>query len=98
MIVYGYAIEYMYSGTGELLIKTRIPNIHGPYSQREYQGQKVKNYTADENLPWYPSILLSHLPNNGEVVVLASVNDSNSDWIIIGLTGGQYSPVDVITS
>lgn len=99
MIVYGYAIEYSYAGTGQLMIKVRIPNIHGPYNQREYRGQKVKNYTSDENLPWYPSLLLPHLPNNGEVVALLQVSDStSSDFLVIGLTGGQYSPVDVYYS
>ena len=98
MIIYGYAIEYMYAGSGELKIKVRIPNIHGPYDQREYKGQKVKNYTSDEDLPWYSSILLPQLPNTGEVVALASTNEANNDWIVIGLTGGQYTNVDVISS
>lgn len=93
MIVYGYAKTYKYAGTGELLIQVRIPNIHGPYTQRDYQGQKVTNYTLDQDLPWYPSLLLPHLPNTGEVVALLAVNSSNSDFLVIGLTGGQYSPI-----
>lgn len=98
MIVYGYAKSYMYTGAGTLMIQVRIPNIHGPIDQREYNGQKVKNYTADENLPWYPSVLLPHLPNTNEVVVLSSINSSNSDWIVIGMTGGEYQSADVATS
>ncbi len=95
MVIYGYAIDYMYAGTGNLYIQVRIPNIHGPYTLEEYRGQKVTNYVKDENLPWYPSLLLPHLPSTGEIVALTSVNDSHSEWIVIGLTGGQYSPVSI---
>lgn len=95
LIVYGYVREYMYTGTGELQIRVRIPNIHGPIDQREYQGQKVRNYVGDGDLPWYPSVLLPHTPATNEVVALLSVNSSNSDFIVIGLTGGQYSPAQL---
>lgn len=88
----------MYTGAGTLMIQVRIPNIHGPIDQREYNGQKVRNYTSDENLPWYPSVLLPHLPNTNEIVVLASINSSNSDWIVIGMTGGEYQAANVAES
>lgn len=94
-IVYGYAKSTMYAGTGEFMIQVRIPNIHGPIDQRDYRGQKVKNYVKDENLPWYPALLMPHTPNTNEVVVLMSTNSSNSEFIVIGLTGGQYSPISI---
>ena len=96
-VVYGYAIEYQYSGTGDLQIQVRIPSIHGPMSQSEYQGQKVTNYTQEADLPWYPSVLLPHLPNYGEVVALVSTNSADNDWVVFGLTGGQYSSTSVET-
>ena len=43
MISYGYVKDYMYTGTGELQLQVRIPNIHGPVDQREYLGQRVRN-------------------------------------------------------
>lgn len=90
MITYGFAKEYMYSGDGTLLIKCRIPSIHGPYSIKQYNGQRIKNYVSDEDLPWYPSLLLPHLPTEGEVVAIASLDESKSNMLIIGLTGGSY--------
>ena len=95
MVVYGYAKQYMFTGTGELMVQVRIPNIHGPIDQREYQGQKVRNYVKDEDLPWYPALLMPHNPNTNEVVALLSINSSDNDFIVIGLTGGFYSPINV---
>ena len=90
MIVNGYVKEYMYAGDGTLMIKVRIPSIHGPMNQRDYQGQQIHNYVRDEELPYYPSVLLPHLPNDGEVVALASLNEGTTEMIVIGLTGGSY--------
>ena len=90
MIVYGYAKGYKYSGDGTLLIQTRIPNVHG-FSLDNYGGKKVRNYTKDEDLPWYPSLLLPHLPGDGEVVAITSLDNTSSNWLIIGLTGGSYN-------
>lgn len=90
MIVNGYVKEYMYAGDGTLLIKVRIPSIHGPMNQREYNGNHVRNYVLDDDLPFYPSVLLPHLPVEGEVVALTSTNDKNSEFFILGLTGGSY--------
>ena len=90
MIVYGYAKATKYSGDGTLLIQTRIPNIHGPYQISDYKGKKIRNYTADKDLPWYPSILLPYTPGDGDVVAVASLDDTSSSWLIIGLTGGSY--------
>mgnify|MGYP004640217525 FL=1 len=81
----------MYTGDGTLYIKVRIPSIHGPYSMKEYNGQPVRNYTRDENLPYYPSLLLPHLPNEGDVVAITSLDSGNNQFIVIGLTGGNYS-------
>lgn len=90
MIINGYVKDYMYTGDGTLMIKVRIPSIHGPMSEREYKGQPVRNYVRDDALPYYPSLLLPHLPSEGEVVALASVNSGNSEFLVLGLTGGSY--------
>lgn len=92
MIVYGYAKQTMYTGSGEFMIQVRIPNIHGPINQREYEGNPVRNYVKDADLPWYPAMLMPHVPNENEVVVLLSTNPANTEFIVIGLTGGQYTP------
>lgn len=91
MITYGYVKGYEYTGDGTLTIKVRIPSIHGPNSQKEYKGQAVRNYTYDNDLPYYPSLILPRLPSTDEVVALVSTNDSNSGFLVIGVTGGQYS-------
>ena len=80
----------MYTGDGTLMIQCRIPSIHGAYHQKDYNGKTPRNYVSDDGLPWYPSVLLPHLPNEGEVVVLASLDDAISNMIVIGLTGGSY--------
>ncbi len=90
MVVYGYAKGYKYTGDGTLQIQVRIPSIHGPYQQRDYNGKSIKSYTLDQNLPYYYSVLLPHLPVEGEVVALMSTTDKSSDFIVIGLTGGSY--------
>jgi hypothetical protein len=91
MIVYGYVKGYRYSGDGTLQIQVRVPNVHGAYQLADYKGKKVRNYTADADLPWYPSLLLPHLPGDGEVVALTSLDSSPSNWMVIGLTGGSYN-------
>lgn len=90
MITYGYAKRYMYTGDSTLQIQVRIPSIHGPYSQSEYRGKLARNYVRDADLPYYPSLLLPHLPAEGEVVALCSKDNANTDFIVIGLTGGSY--------
>lgn len=90
MITFGYAKDYCYTGDGTLMIQVRIPSIHGPYRQVNYNGAAIRNYTQDKDLPYYQSILLPHIPNEGEVVALASMNSSNSTWLVIGCTGGSY--------
>jgi len=91
MIVYGYVKGYKYTGDGTLKVKVRIPNIHGAYFLSDYQGKTVRNYTKDSDLPWYPSLLLPHLPTEGEVVALSSLDNSGSNWLVLGLTGGSYN-------
>ena len=91
MIVYGYVKDYKYSGDGTMLIQVRVPNVHGAYQKSDYQGKKIRNYTEDANLPWYPSLLLPHEPADGEVVALTSLDTSPSNWLVIGLTGGSYN-------
>lgn len=91
MIVYGYVIDTKYSGDGTFMIQARIPNIHGAYNLSDYKGKKVRNYTADKDLPWYPSLLLPHIPTTGEVVAISSLDSAGSNWLVIGLTGGSYN-------
>lgn len=91
MIVHGYVKNIKYSGDGTLLIQTRIPNIHGPYLLSDYKGKKIRNYTADADLPWYPSLVLPYTPGDGDVVAITSLDKSSSNWMIIGLTGGSYN-------
>lgn len=93
MITYGYVKEYKYRSDGTLMIRVRIPSIHGAYNQSDYRGKLIRNYVLDPDLPYYPSLLLPHLPNEGEVVALASLSNSKSEFLVIGLTGGSYTPV-----
>ena len=90
MIVYGYVKDFKYTGDGTFQIQVRIPNVHGAYNLSDYKGKKVRNYVKDEDLPWYPSLLLPTTPNEGEVVALSSLDTSPSNWLVIGLTGGSY--------
>ena len=90
MIINGYAKTYRYSGDGTLLVQVRIPSIHGPMNRNEAKGQSIKSYVSDIDLPYYPSLLLPHLPAEGEVVALLSKNDKSSEFLVIGLTGGSY--------
>ena len=90
MIVYGYVKDTKYAGDGTLLIQVRIPNAHGPFQISDYKGKKIRNYTADKDLPWYPSLLLPYLPGDGEVVALTSLDSTSSSWLVLGLTGGSY--------
>ena len=91
MITFGYAKDYYYAGDGTLMIRVRIPSIHGAMTQYDYNGQRSRGYVQDDDLPYYPSLLLPHLPTNGEVVAVASLNDSRSNMMVIGLTGGSYT-------
>lgn len=90
MLIHGYVKSYKYAGDGTLLVQVRVPSIHGPMDQKEYRGQSTRNYTRDEDLPYYTSLLLPHLPAEGEVAALLSKNDRNTEWMVIGLTGGSY--------
>ena len=91
MIVYGYVKGYKYAGDGTMLIQVRVPNVHGAYQKSDYQGKTIRNYTADADLPWYPSLLLPHTPVEGEVVALSSLDNAPSNWLVLGLTGGSYN-------
>lgn len=87
MIVFGFAKDYIYDGDGTLKIQVRIPSAHGPYKQTVSRGV----YTRDKDLPWYTSLLLPSLPAEGDVVALEASNYSDSsEFIVIGLTGGNY--------
>jgi len=96
MIIYGYVKAQQYTNDGTMQLKVRIPSIHGPFKQTANTRQ---GYTRDDDLPWYSSLLLPHLPNEGEVVALESVNGTNSsDYIVIGLTGGNYYTGTILSS
>ena len=90
VITYGYVKQYKYTGDGILQIQVRIPSVHGPYRLLDYQGKSIRNYTQDKDLPWYDSLLLPHLPQEGEVAAVASLDTGNNTFIVIGLTGGSY--------
>ena len=47
MIVYGYAKDCYYTGDNTLLIRVRIPNIHGPYRKEDAKGKILRNYVED---------------------------------------------------
>ena len=82
--------DYRYTGDGTLMIKVRVPNIHGPFRQTDYQGKQIRNYVNDSDLPYYVSLLLPHLPSDGEVVAMVSTNSGNNDFLVLGITGGNY--------
>lgn len=87
MIVYGFAKDYNFDGDGTMKVQVRIPQIHGPYRQENSRDR----YTQDKDLPWYTSLLLPNYPAEGDVVVLESTNSSvSSQFLIIGMTGGNY--------
>lgn len=91
MITYGYAKQYQYTGDGTLLIQVRMPSVHGPYNQRDAGGKTIRGYVQDKDLPWFQSVLLPHLPTEGEVVMLSSLDTTSNQWVILGLTGGSYN-------
>ena len=89
MVTYGYVLQHNYQGSGNFQIQVRIPSIHGPWNQKEYKGQPVRNYVRDEDLPWYPSMLLPYLPNKGEVVVITTLDEGKTSFLVIGLMGSN---------
>lgn len=91
MVIYGYAKDYYYTGDATLLIRCRIPTIHGPYNYNDFKGSRPKRYTQDKDLPYYPSVLLPNLPVDGDVVALLSTDEGNEHFIVIGLMGSSYN-------
>ena len=91
MITYGFAKSYRYNALGGLEVQVRIPSVHGAYLKSDYNGQRIRNYVEDKDLPWYESLLLPHLPNDGDVVALAGTSDAMSTLLVIGLTGANYN-------
>jgi len=91
MVVYGYVKDFKYAGDGTMQVQVRIPNVHGAYQKADYQGKRIRNYTEDQNLPWYPSLILPHEPSDGEVAALVSLDSTSSNFLVIGLTGGSYN-------
>lgn len=91
MITYGYAKAYRYTQDGTLEVQVRIPSVHGAYKKEDYRGQTVRNYVQDSDLPWYVSLLLPHLPNDGDVVAVASMDEGLNNFLVLGLTGANYN-------
>ena len=91
MITFGYAKGYQYANDGTLMIKVRRPSVHGAYDLSQYRGQLARNYVDDDNLPWIPSVLLTQLPSEGDVVAVSSLDSGNSSFIVLGLTGGSFN-------
>ena len=91
MITYGYAKGYQYANDGTLMIKVRIPSVHGAYDLSQYKGKAVRNYVKDEDLPYIPSVLLTQLPTEGDVVAVASTDSGKSTFLVLGLIGGSYN-------
>lgn len=89
MVVYGYVKDVKYSGDGNMYVKVRIPNIHGPDRKSEYRGHPVRNYVNTENLPYYQANLLSSVPIYGDVVELRSPNENTTTLYVSGITGGN---------
>ena len=92
MIVFGYAKDYYYTGDSTIVVKVRVPNIHGPYKKEDAKGKTLHNYVDDVDLPYYQSVMLPRAPHDGDVVVLTPLSESNSnlDFLVIGLTGSSY--------
>lgn len=93
MVIYGYAKQHSYNKDNSSQVQVRIPSIHGPFHQEDANGKIIRNYVKDSDLPWYPSLLLNHVPVDGEVVALLSTSNSekNTDFLVIGFTGASYS-------
>jgi hypothetical protein len=91
MITYGYAKGYHYANDGTLMVKVRIPSVHGAYDKSSYNGKPIRNYVSDDDLPWIPSLLLPHLPSEGDVVAIATLDNGNSNFLVLGLTGGSWN-------
>lgn len=91
MIVFGYAKQMKLQGDGSYQIQTRIPSIHGPYKESDSKGKRIRNYTADEDLPWIPTVLLPYNPADGDILVISTLDETPNNWIVIGLTGASYN-------
>ena len=90
MTVFGYVIQTQYTGAGELMIRVRIPSIHGPYDKSQYDGKSVRNYVEDKDIPWCQSIILPETPGKGDVVAVTALNEGNTNFLVIGLMGTTY--------
>ena len=88
MITFGIAKSVETRKDGTVWVKTRIPSVHGADSQSAYAGQIIRNYTPDDRLPWYQSILLPKNPSSGDILALLSINNANNDFLVIGITKG----------
>ena len=90
MIIFGYAKNSYQGSDGMWHVQVRIPSVHGPFKQEDYRGKSVRNYVLDDKLPYYNSLELPRKPHDGDVVALASLNGTSSNFLVLGLTGGSY--------
>lgn len=91
MITYGFAKAYQYTRDGTLEVQVRIPSVHGPFKTSDARGKPLRNYVQDKDLPWYTSLLLPHLPSDGDVVAVASMDEGLNNFLVLGLTGANYN-------
>lgn len=91
MLTYGIVKNQETKTDNTRWLQIRIPSIHGADSQKQYDGQMIRNYVLDADLPWYQSVYLTPTPKSGDIVVLASTNNSNNEFIVIGImkSGGD---------
>jgi hypothetical protein len=90
MVTFGYVKNFRVEEDGAWTLQVRIPSVHGPYDLTAYRGYTIRNYTQDSDLPWYQSLMLQREPKDGDIVALESINHANTDFLVIGLTGGRY--------
>lgn len=91
MLTYGISKEVNTRSDGTLWIRVRVPSIHGADNQKDYAGKMIRNYVLDKDLPWFQSVQLPTEPKSEDTLVLASMNNSNNDFIVIGImkSGGD---------
>ena len=94
MLTYGYILDTRENDMGGREFQVRIPSVHGAYRKSEYKGKTPRNYVEDDDLPWYVVLTSVGEPLTGEVAVLAAINSSNNQFVVLGTTGSVYEPGD----
>ena len=91
MLTYGIVKDYENRTDSTIWIRVRIPSIHGADDIKLYDGRSIHNYVQDKDLPWYQSVYLPKVPSKGDIVALEALNQSNNEFIVIGVmkSGGD---------